>query len=218
MTSLPASGEIDDGYAEKVTLSDRQISSRRPSYIRSTPKQAASTDLWDQYLGMQHCSNSLSGYYSSSSGWHARVGTLASEHSCYRRPLIRYKELTNLVPIKSWKRRKLSAERGAVFLLQILRFLVFGFFASVGLRSMIYSMLSMQRYMPAVLTSTGCTAISAVAQDSLDSIPYELVRPANKPGSYELRLYQPRFIVEMPYKSRATAYMEFDKYLTGGLI
>lgn len=57
--------------------------------------------------------------------------------------------------------------------------------------------------------------VSAVAQESLNTIPYEVVQSASKPGSYELRLYQPRFVVEMPYKSRATAYMEFDKYLTG---
>lgn len=53
------------------------------------------------------------------------------------------------------------------------------------------------------------------AQSGPDIIPYEVIKPKSGNTSYELRFYQPRFIVEMPYKSRSTAYIAFDKYLTG---
>jgi hypothetical protein len=45
------------------------------------------------------------------------------------------------------------------------------------------------------------------------SIPYETVSEEGK--DYQIRLYSPRFVVEMPYSSRDTAYMAFDQYLTG---
>jgi len=46
------------------------------------------------------------------------------------------------------------------------------------------------------------------------SIPFEAVGKGGSKG-YEIRLYTPRFVVEMPYKSRDVAYLAFDQYLTG---
>ena len=67
------------------------------------------------------------------------------------------------------------------------------------------------------LLGVGRHQVRAAAQQKSKGIPYEVIKPASSRDSYELRLYQPRFIVEMPYKSRQTAYMAFDNYLTGAL-
>lgn len=50
-------------------------------------------------------------------------------------------------------------------------------------------------------------------------MPHELIKSEAETGAaYELRLYRPRFVVEMAYKSREKAYMAFDKYLTGASV
>ena len=45
-------------------------------------------------------------------------------------------------------------------------------------------------------------------------IPYECLQ---RSAEYELRFYNPRYVLEMSYEKRDKAYMTFDQYLTGGL-
>ena len=51
---------------------------------------------------------------------------------------------------------------------------------------------------------------SFVCRDA--QIPYEVLQKSN---GFELRFYEPRYVVEAGYEKRDSAFIQFDKYLTG---
>lgn len=55
------------------------------------------------------------------------------------------------------------------------------------------------------------------ARATASYLPNEIVRPYSKTSGYELRLYQPRYVLQTAYSSRQQAYLLFDQYLTGAL-